>query len=299
MPLALIRYSFLEALRSLKRSGWGSLASIGTITASFFIIGAFLLLSTNLNTVINRWKKEVQIMVFLKDGLSSGQVSSLKEKISGEKAVRSLSYITKEQALGDFKKDLKGQEGLLEGLGFNPLPASFQIQVKQAYKSPETLQELTQRLKGLSGVEDVVYGQESVERLSLIIKLLRLAGIGLGVPLLLASILIVSNTIHLTICNRSEEIEVMRLVGASWSYIRAPFLSQGIIEGLIGAALSLAILFLSYRITLWQVSLLPASSLGFIRLQFLRVPIQLLILLAGGIIGGGGGLLSIRRFLTR
>jgi cell division transport system permease protein len=298
VSLSIIRYSSGEALRSLKRSGWGGFASIGAITASFLIIGIFLLISSNLSLLVSRWKEEVQVTVFLRDGLSSGQISLLKQKLSQEGAIRSLSLVTKEQALADFRKDLKGQEGLLEGLGYNPLPASFQIQLNEPYQSPEMLQELANRLKALDGVEDVLYGQEWIEQLTLIIRLLKLAGMTLGGLLLLASILIVSNTIRLTILSRTEEIDLMRLVGTSWAYIRTPFLLQGVLQGLIGALLSLLILFLSFRIILWQVNLVPIASYGLIRLQFLKIPQQLVTLIAGALIGGGGGLLSIRRFLT-
>jgi len=294
-----IRHSLREALRSLKGSGWGGLASISTIAASFFIIGVFLLISYNLSAVISRWKEEVQITVFLQEGLSSAQISLLQEKFSREEAIKSLSYIAKEQALADFKRDLKNQEGLLEGLGYNPLPASFQIQVKEAYQSPQILQELAQRLKGWDGVEDVLYGQEWIERVSLIMGLFRMGGMGLGVVLVLASILIVSNTIRLAICRCAEEIEVMRLTGASWAHIRVPFLFQGILQGLIGAALSLFILFISFRLILWQINLTAVPSYGLIRLEFLGLPQQALTLIAGGLIGGGGGLVSIRRFLGR
>lgn len=297
MP-ALIRYSLREALHSLRRSGWGGLASTATIAASFLIIGVFLLISFNLSTLISRWKEEVQVTVFLKDGLSSGLITSLREKVSKQEAIRSLSYVTKEQALSDFKQDLRHQEGLLEGLGYNPLPASFQIQVREPYQSPQKLQELAQRLRKLEGVEDVLYGQEWIERISLIRHLLRLAAMGLGGLLLLASILIVANTIRLAICRCEEEIELMRLTGASRAHIQTPFLFQGILQGLIGSALSLLILFLSFRLILWQINLSAAYSYGVIGLQFLRIPHQLLTLIAGGLIGGGGGLLSIRRFLA-
>ncbi len=295
MPIAVIRYSWGEALRSLKRSGWGGLASIGTIAASFLIIGVFLLISSNLNAVLSGWKEEVQITAFLKDGLPAAQISSLKDEISTERGIKALSYVSKEQALADFKRDLKGQEGLLEGLGYNPLPSSFQIRVDEALQSPEALKDLAGKLKKLNGVEDVLYGQEWIERLTIIMRTLKLIGIGLGTLLLLASIFIVSNTIRFSICGRADEIDVMRLTGASWSYIRTPFLFQGILEGLIGGALSLIILFLSFHIILWHIDLLPASSFTFSRLQFLRLPHQLLTLLAGGLIGGGGGLLSIMR----
>jgi len=295
---SILRYSLGEALRSLKRSGWGGFASIGAIAASFLIIGIFLLVSSNLSLLVSRWKEEVQVTVFLRDDLPSTQVASLKKSLSGEPGARSLSFITKEQALSDFKKDLKGQEGLLEGLGYNPLPASFQLQLKEPYQSPEMLEELVKRLKTWDGVEDVLYGQEWIEQLTLIIRLLKLAGMSLGGLLLLASILIVSNTIRLTIFNRAEEIDLMRLVGTSWAYIRTPFLFQGILQGLIGALLSLLILFLSFRIILWQVNLAPGASYGLIQFHFLRIPQQFFTLIAGALIGGGGGFLSIRRFLT-
>jgi cell division transport system permease protein len=298
MSPSIIRYSLAEALRSLKRSGWGGFASIGVIAASFLIIGVFLLVSSNLSLLVSRWKEEVQVTVFLRDDLPSAKVASLEESLSAEPGVRSLSFITKEQALTEFKRDLKGQEGLVEGLGYNPLPASFQLQLKESYQSPEMLQELAKRLKTWDGVEDVLYGQEWVEQLSLIIGVLKLAGMSLGGLLLLASILIVSNTIRLTIFSRAEEIDLMRLVGTSWGYIRTPFLFQGVFQGLIGALVSLLILFLSFRIILWQVNLTPAASYGLIEFHFLRITEQFFTLVAGALIGGGGGLLSIRRFLT-
>lgn len=295
MPL-LVKHSLREALRGIRRSGWASGASIATIAASFLVIGAFLLVSYNLSLLISRWSREVQLTVFLKEGLRSGQVSSLREQISKEEAVRSLSYISKEQALLEFKRDMRNQEGLLEGLGYNPLPASFQIQVRERFQSPEQLQELAHRLRQLPGVEDVLYGQEWIERLSLIRKLLRWGGFSLGGLLLFASILIVANTIRLAICRFEEEIGLMRLAGATWGVIRTPFVFQGILQGLIGSALSLLVLFLSFRLIQWQLHLLP-SAVGYEGPQFLRISHQALALLAGGLIGGGGGLLSVRRFL--
>jgi cell division transport system permease protein len=200
------RYIFEDALINIRRSGWGGLASIGTMAVSFVIVGIFLIITGNLGALVAEWKEQFQVTVFLEDGITGDQLALLRKRIQSERAVKGMTYTSKAEALQQFKRELQGKDSLLEGLGENPIPASLQLRVHEPYQTPEALKQLTASLSRVEGVEDVMYGQEWVDRLSAVIRLLRLLGLGVGLALGLASLLIVSNTIRLAVYARAEEI---------------------------------------------------------------------------------------------
>jgi len=292
-----LRYILEDALVNIRRSGWGGLASIGTIAVSFVIVGIFLIITRNLGALVAEWKEQFQVTVFLEDGITAEQLALLKKRIQSERAVRGMTYISKEEALQSFKKELRGSESLLEGLGENPIPASLQLRIHEAYQMPEALRQFTASLARLEGVEDVMYGQEWVDRLTSAIGMLRLLGLSVGLALALGSLLVVSNTIRLAVYARAEEIEIMRLVGASRMHTRAPFLLEGVIQGGVGAGLALLFLFGAYRATLWQLQVTPGHVFGMGLGSFLDPQLVGSMLLAGAVVGAFGSLISVSRFL--
>ena len=292
-----IRYIIEDALTNIRRSGWGGVASIATIAVSFVIVGIFLIITSNLGAVITEWKEQFQVTVFLDDNITADQLNLLRRRVQSEGAVQTVSYTSKEEALRQFKRELKGKESLLEGLGENPIPASLQLHIQDSYQTPEALKQLSTSLSRLEGVEDVMYGQEWVDRLSRIIRLLRLLGLSVGMALGLASLLIVSNTIRLTVYARAEEIEIMRLVGATRFHVRAPFLLEGMIQGTLGAGLALLLLYGSYQATLWQIGVTPGQIFGIGLGGFLDNRWATGMLLAGAGVGAFGSLISVGRFL--
>ena len=242
-----LKYLLAHALINLVRAGWGGLASIASIAVSFVIIGIFILVIQHFNALIAEWQEQFQVSVFLDDQITPLQLDMLKRRIENESAVKTFTFTSKEEALAAFRRELKGQESLLEGLGDNPLPASFQLKIREGYQSSEALKALSAFLSRLEGVEDIQYGQEWVERMSTAARLIRLLGTIIGSILTLGSAMIVSNTIRLAVYARAQEIEIMRLVGATKAYIRAPFLVEGMLQGSLGAALALGVLFAAYR----------------------------------------------------
>ncbi len=292
-----LRYIVEDALTNIRRSGWGGLASIGTIAVSFIIVGIFLIITGNLGALVSEWRDQFQVTIFLGDGITAEQLALVKKRIQSERAVKAVTYTSKAEALQQFKRELQGKESLLEGLGENPIPASLQLRIHEGYQTPESLKQLTGSLGRLEGVEDVMYGQEWVDRLSAVIRLLRILGLSVGLALGLASLLIVSNTIRLTVYSRSEEIEIMRLVGATRLHIRAPFLLEGMIQGILGAGLALLLLFAAYQATLWQLQVTPAQIFGMGVGSFLAPQWATLMLLAGASVGAFGSLISVGRFL--
>jgi cell division transport system permease protein len=292
-----LRYIFEDALINIRRSGWGGLASIGTMAVSFVIVGIFLIITGNLGALVAEWKEQFQVTVFLEDGITAEQLALVRKRIQNERAVKGMTYTSKAEALQQFKRELQGKDSLLEGLGENPIPASLQLRVHEAYQTPEALRQLTASLGRVEGVEDVMYGQEWVDRLSAVIRLLRLLGLGVGLALGLASLLIVSNTIRLAVYARAEEIEVMRLVGASRLHVRAPFLLEGMIQGTLSAGLALLLLYGAYRATLWQLQVTPGQIFGMGVGSFLELRWAVLMVVSGAGVGAFGSLISVGRFL--
>lgn len=292
-----LRYIIEDALTNLRRSGWGGIASIATIAVSFVIVGIFFIITGNLGALVAEWKEQFQVTVFLEDGITAEQLGLLRKRIQNEAAVKGVTYTSKAEALQQFKRELTGKESLLEGLGENPIPASLQLRIHESYQTPDALKQFTTSLARLEGVEDVLYGQEWVDRVSAAVRMLRLLGMSVGLALALASLLIVSNTIRLTVYARSEEIEIMRLVGASRLHVRAPFLLEGMIQGSLGAGLALLLLFGAYRATLWQLQLTPGQVFGIGVGSFLEPQVAAAMVLAGAGVGAFGSLISVGRFL--
>ncbi|MFB3819104.1 MAG: permease-like cell division protein FtsX [Candidatus Methylomirabilales bacterium] len=292
-----LRYILEDAVGSLRRGRWSALASIGTIAVSFVIVGIFLIITGNLGGLVAEWKEQFQVTVFLEDGITAEQLTLVQKRIQSESAVKAVTYTSKEEALAVFKRELRGRESLLEGLGENPIPASLQLRLHEPYQTPEGLKQLTASLSRLEGVEDVLYGQEWVDRVARLVRLLRLLGLSVGLALTLASLLIVSNTIRLAVYARAEEIEVMRLVGATHLHIRAPFVLDGMLQGTLGSVLALGILFAAYRATLWQLQLTPGQVFGIGVGSFLDARWAVAMVAAGAGLGAFGSLISVGRFL--
>ncbi len=292
-----LRHAAAGAVTSLARAGWGGLASVCTIAVAFVIVGIFLLLAQNLGSALGHWRDQYQVTVFLDDGITANQLSLLKKRIANERAVRAVAFISKAEALQAFKRELKGREGLLEGLGENPIPASFQLRIREEYQTPEALRQLAGFLARLEGVEEVQYGQEWIDRVAAVLKVIRLVGLSVGIALGLASLLIVSNTVRLAIYARADEIEIMRLVGATKMTVRLPFLLEGLIQGGAGAGLALCLLFAAYRATLYQLQMTPAQVYGLGLGSFLPGATAAALVGAGAALGAFGSYLPVSRLL--
>ena len=292
-----LKHIFAHALINLIRAGWGGLASIATIGVSFVIIGIFLLLIVHFNALVAEWKEQFQVSVFLDDKITPTQLEILGKRIQNETAIKAITFTTKEEALATFRRELRGQESLLEGLGDNPLPASFQLKIREGYQSPDALRRLSAFLSRLEGVEDVQYGQDWIERISNTARILKLLGIMIGSVLTLGSAMIVSNTIRLAVYARASEVEIMRLVGATKAYIRAPFVLEGMLQGSLGALLALGLLFAAYRFVAPTFNLASPIFQAAGGAGFLESSMMAGLVGGGAVIGALGSVMAVSRFL--
>src|SRR5574337_2078544 len=130
-----LKYLLAYAAINLVRAGWGGLASITSIAVSFVVIGIFILLIQHFNALVAEWKEQLEVSAFLDDQITPLQLEMLRRRIENEAAVKGFTFTTKEEALANFRRELKGKESLLEGLGDNPLPASFQLKIREGYQN--------------------------------------------------------------------------------------------------------------------------------------------------------------------
>jgi cell division transport system permease protein len=290
-------YFLKKACRDIRRNMVVNGVSIGIVVLSLLIFSIFLLVLSNLNKLLAHWEGKIQVICYVKDDLSPREVETLGSQILGLTGVRSVEYVSKSDAAVLLTHLFGDQKGILEGLDLRILPASFEIQLAhETYRGPD-LNEFLDKLAQLKGITDIQYGRKWITRLSTIVQLLRWGQWILGGILFLAISFIVSNTIKLSIYSRREEIEIMRLVGATDGYIKIPFLIEGFLQGASGAALSLGLLFLLYQIFLYNSGPLLRAYGGPVALSFLPWSSVGGVVFVGVALGFLGSYLSLARFL--
>jgi len=273
------------------------MVAIGTITLALLTFGIFIITVINLNQIFDDWGKRIQVIVYMDEDTSSEGIKKVKEKIINLTQTENIIYVSKERALITLKKSLHNQNGILDNLDDNPLPASFEIQLKEEYKNLQSVQAFVARVKGIDEVSDAEYGQEWLEKFSAFISMVKLVGVSIGCFLLLATIIIISNTIKLTIYSRREEIEIMKLVGATNFFIQTPFFLEGFIQGFSESLLSLGILYVSYKILISKIIIDYSLYLGYLDLIFLPQKLIIELILLGILLGLFGCAFSMGRFL--
>jgi len=262
------------------------------ITLSLAALGGFWLVSSNLDRAVARWRDRVRIVVYLKREPSTGDVSSLLERVRATTGVAAVAFVGKAEALRGLKQVLGKDASVVDQLPANPLPASLEVTPAAAAATPEGARELVARLAALPEADEVAGSVDWVEQLSHWQRLLTTIGLGVGAVLGVAAILTVTTATTLVLHARRHETEIMRLVGASEVTIRLPLLLQGMMQGLVGAVLALGTLVLTYSLVAPRLEPLVNLTLGLSQIVFFT-PIGVVALLAAGtLLGGLGGWLA-------
>lgn len=293
MSFSTKEYFVRETYKSIRRNGFMSFASISTVAVSLLVLGMFLLIFLNTNNLAKYLESQVQISVYMQDEATDDDLNAVQKTLSGLPGVEKVTLITKDQALERFKERLGDQETLLDSLGKdNPFPNSFDVQVD----NPERIKEITPQINDLEKVETAKFGQEVVEHLFQLTKILRFGGVVLVIFLSMATLFIISNTIRLTVFARRKEVLIMKYVGATDWFIRWPFLLEGMTLGFFGAVIANILINSTYgallsriHATLAFLPLLPAYPL--------LTYVSLFLLAAGTGIGALGSYISLRKFL--
>lgn len=288
-----LSYFWGETFRSLFRNRFMAIASVLTVTLSMFILGVFLSAVLNINHMASYLENQVEMTVYLKDGLTTDQVMSIGKYLKAQPGMKEIKFTNKDQAMKDFRERMGDQQGLLDAINGNPLPASYQM----SFQTPEQLKTAAEVVAKYQGVETVQYGKDIIEQLYKVAQVIRLSGIVLIIFLAGAELFIISNTIRLTVFARRREIQIMKYVGASNGFIRWPFLFEGMVIGFLGSGFASLILWEGYKTV---VSEMAAAGLVFIPM----IPLwpfmgytTLIILAAGIVIGVMGSAISLRKYM--
>jgi len=294
--MALLRalgYFFEEALTSFWRSRLINTLSIGTIAVSLFVLGAFLTVASNLNEVVTRWTRKVQVSFYLSDGLEDRIRQSLVDRLTEDAAVELIEVVTREQALERFRTLFHDLRSLPDDLGENPFPASVEVTLRSDHRSPNEVQRLVREFEAAPGVEEVQYDLLWIQRLATAVRLVRGIGGLLGGILALAGVFTISNVIKLTVYARQDELDIMRLVGATRGYVRGPFVVEGMLQGGLGGLLSVGLLWLTFQVLARDA--LAASDILGRAVVFLPRELGVAIVLGGMLVGVVGSLVSLGR----
>lgn len=235
-----------EVLLMFRRAPLLSGLSITTIAFSLFVVGLFGLVAVNLQRSLERVAERVEVVAYLLPGTPVEASTLALEDIEAFPEVARATYVTEEEALSRARAELEEFRDLFQELERNPLPASIEVQLNPAYRDAEHVRAVAERLRGFRFVDDVRYGRDWVERLDRLRRIAGAVSLVVGAAFAAVAVIIIGTTIRMAVLQRSREIAIMRLVGATDGFVRRPFLLQGAIKGLLGGLLAVGLSYVAH-----------------------------------------------------
>ena len=278
-------YSFREGIAGFRRARLATTITVSTIAVTMMLLGVFLILTVNVQSIAQKIREKISLEIFIDSSLNTKSVQDLESTLMQIEGVKSVVFISKEEALERFKNEF-GDDPLVI-LGDNPLPPSFQVQLKQAFRYPEGVEAVVKEAEVLEGVDQVVYHGKLFKAIDRYSRIVLLVDVSLFLTVLLAAVLLVANTLRLTILSQSKTIQTMELVGATRSFIRRPYLIQGVLQGGIGGGIGAVVVWVLVKIV----------NLRFPHFLIVSPTMILLPLVLGILLGFLGGSVGLRRFL--
>lgn len=284
-----------RAIKDILENPFLNVVTIITIALSVLIVSAFGLFLLNAQDMFNTWKKGVRIMVYLSPETTENQRLDTRYQLQSIAGIERIQFISRDEALKLMKERMPRQASLFDNLRENPLPDAFEITLVSESNSPEKIEFLAQRIEGLPSVAEVEYGQQWIERFANFFNLFKLAGYGMGAMFFMATVFIAANTIRLVLYARREEIHIMRLVGATDNFIKFPYYLEGLIQGLCGSLIGLAILLAAFS----AIGSHFEQSLSAEMMSIRFFPIQICAIIIGGGMTTGllGSFFSLKQFM--
>lgn len=287
-----LEFFIVEAFRSFRRGTLMSTVAIVTIAVSLAIFGAFLLLILNLGNVVGTISSRLDLVAYTSQNLSLEDAGAIQIKISKLPGVEKVEFTSKAEAWKKFKDDFGGKVALDDALPENPLPHTFAVRVRM----PELLPVVAKEISDLGVIDEVRYSGKLIDRMKSLVSAVRLGGISLIALLSFATLLIVVNTIRLTVIARETDIYIMKLVGATDTFVKWPFIIEGLILGLLGGLASFVVLKFSYE----SVASRFGQALPFLPVfndQLALTAVYASVLFGGMALGLLGGYISVSRAL--
>ena len=283
-------YTLKEGISGFKRARLSTVISIFTMTVSLLLLGLFVIIYTNTNQLIKSFRDKVEIEVFLSATTSDSVATALKTQFLDIPGIIGTTFISKDDAAKIFKKEFG--EDVTTVLDFNPLPASYKLQLATEYKNSDSTKVLHDILLKYDNVDDIIYRKTLLEILDRRVKMFIAASAAIGATLLIVTLFLISNTIRLTIFAKRKMITTMKLVGATRGFIRMPFLIEGMMQGIIGGGLASAFIF--------TIVFLARQFIGNDLAEFISVEpyFYVVTVFIGVLLGLIGSSWSVKRFIS-
>lgn len=275
-----------EAFRAFNRAPMLSALSVTTIAFSLFAFGLFGLVAVNMRAALDQVEERVEIRGFVAEGTAPEATSAAVGDIAAFPEVGSVRLVTEVQALERARRELGEFQDVFEA---GILPASIEVRLREGYRDPETVRAIARRFEAYDFIDDIRYGEEWVEKLYNLRNIATAVGITLGLIFAGVAVIIIGSTIRMAVLARSREIHIMRLVGATDGFIRAPFLIEGFLKGLLGGVLALALTYATYTFV----------GQYLVQATYFEPALAVFGVLAGALIGLLGSAVSVGRHLRR
>lgn len=288
-------FFYKRAIQDILDNRFLNTVTIITISLSVLIVSALALFFVNANDIMSSWKKGISIMAYLKPDIVETALPEIKGKIQGMYGVAEVKFISKEEAMKRLKEQMKGHSSLLADLQENPLPDAFEVRLIESSAGSKKVEDLAAQIEAMLSVEKAEYGRRWLGRFTNIFDLFRFTGYAMAGIFFIAAVFIVANTIRLVIYSRQDEIEIMRLVGATDRFIKVPFYIEGLIQGASGGIIGLAALFVTFMLIALNVEQVSSSDIFHIR--FLSPVVLGGIMLCSIFVGWLGCYISLKQFL--
>jgi cell division transport system permease protein len=287
-----LEYAFRQGAASLWRSRASAAFAVLAIALALVVLGVLLVLTWNIERLLSRWTASAEVSVYLADGATSEQRGAIEAMIDRSGVAAGREYVSKADALTRFRREFAELAALAEGFEDNPFPASIEVRVASSADQGGRVDALVAELVKQQGVVDVRYDREWLSRIGSALDTFRAGGLALGVLMAVAAAVTVATVVRLGLHARRDEIEIMELVGAPWTYIRGPFVAEGFLQGGTGALIAMLCLWLVLAVVnAWWGTELRAILEGEV-LHFLPFRLAALLVLGGMAVGSAGGLLA-------
>jgi cell division transport system permease protein len=276
-----------EAFRTISRHKGITTLSVVIMSLSLLLLAVFLLATDNLLKFVGQAREELQVYVYLEDRVPEDRIPLIHHQLLGHDEVEAVVFVSKDQALVEFREQLDEDRDLLDALEANPLPNSFWVTPRFEHRNKESMAYLSGKIMQMDGVEEVRYGRDFIDKFAAITRGAYYVDIVVGFIVILSAIFIISNAVRLTVISRRKNIEVLKLVGATNKFITAPFIIEGALQGGVAAVFSLALLF---AVTAFSQRVVPDLS-------FFSVEKSVIYMLTCVSIGSIGSFAALRRYL--
>lgn len=286
---------FKRGLTPLRQHPWFTLMGVTSVAVALTLIALFAIITLNMQRAVGDWSRDFQIVIYLDPPPDETLARQWQTALGSMAETEEVTYISSAEALQRFSARLGNDASLISGIGNDVLPASFALKLRPEFRQRDAVKLLVARIAQKNEWRDIHYGSEWIERFDAARRLMRISGTILGLFLFLSAFLIVATTIRLILLTRKNEIEVLRLLGATPLYIGLPFLLEGGVLGILGGIVALSLMYIFYQVVLQQGLLSLLQLLGVEHIVFLPPLWQISLIFGGAALGFFASFVAMRR----